>query len=118
MTPRADARAPPHAMRGEGALGSYLRLQDQIEPGIDPRGRAGRHQGGRIHLLDDGGAGETISRAQTLEGVDRRRDEIVRLGQPLLSALEEGVLSIVSCVVSRSNYYHEHCTRLTHTFRV
>src|SRR5258707_10117264 len=90
MTPPPAARAPPHAMRGEGALDSYLRLQDQIEPGIDPRGRAGRHQGGRIHLLDDGGAGETVAGAQLLAGVDCGGHEVACFRQPHLATGHDG----------------------------
>jgi len=44
--------------------GSRRGLQDQVQIGIDPRGHAGRHQGGGIHLLDDRGTGEAMAGPQ------------------------------------------------------
>ena len=73
---------------------SCRRLEDQVQIRVDPRGRAGWHQGGGVHLLDDGRAGETIARAQPLARVDRRWDEIARLRQPYRAALHDGAGSV------------------------
>src|SRR5262245_50343938 len=46
---------------GSSALARVMRrLQDEVEPAIDARRHAGRHERGGVHLLDDRGALEAV----------------------------------------------------------